>query len=297
MSVVSPNSGAVIRNPAVSDFTYENALGTIDNPFALVDCALNCSDANACETRGCVDSALGVLCPCHKGGKCLNDGGELSLGIETPPDVETFRPDPVSYELRVSSARSGTTDAIWKLDFEADDLVLDIFPSSGVLPPGGSVLVHVTGMPSGRDVGGALTSKFVLNSVGNATLGPTTVDSITVIATWYMCKAYEYARPLYNDDGDDGVSCEQCTTIATEAGVNCTYPGATEGLLPIQGGYWRSSRASREVLACLNSKACVGGTNISTADDYCADGYEGPCESTHVKILPQAWMNKCGQAV
>ena len=287
LAVISPNSDAVIRNAAVSDFTFNNALGTTDSPLALVDRALNCRDPDACETQGCVDSSLGVLCPCLKGGKCLDDGGELSLTIETPPDVETFRPDPVSYELRVSSSGSGTTDAIWQLDFAANDLVLEVFPSSGVLPPGGSVLVQVSGIPSGRDVGGNLTSKFILSSVISATFVPTAVDSITVVATLYMCKAFEYARPLYNDDDDDGVSCEQCANIASEVGVNCTYPGATEGMLPIQAGYWRSSRASREVLACLHSKACVGATNISSADDYCADGYKGPCESTYVETLPQ----------
>ncbi|CAN0122247.1 unnamed protein product, partial [Laminaria digitata] len=61
--------------------------------------------------------------------------------------------------------------------------------------------------------------------------------------------------------------------------------GATKALLPIQQGYWRSSRESVLVLECLHSDACVGATEVSSSDDYCADGYTGPCESTYSGMI------------
>ena len=113
-----------------------------------------CSDSNACGAGDCVDSLLGVLCECLEGGECLSDGGELSLSLKTPAQNVTFSPDPVSYELMVSSAVSGTTFAMWDLEFDGGDLDLNVVPSSGVLPPGGSVIVTVTGTSSKQDVGG-----------------------------------------------------------------------------------------------------------------------------------------------
>ena len=286
LAVVSPHSDAEIRNAVVSDFTYQRATGTDSNPLALVDRALDCSDSNACGDERCFESSLGVVCPCLEGGECLKDGGELSFNLEGAPDEEIFHPDNVSYELVVSSARSGTSHAIWSLLVEVDDLVLKVVPSCGVLPPGSEVTVQVTGTPSRRDVGGTLTSRIVLMSLGNTTSGLTAVDRMVINSTYYMCQAHEYARPLRNDDDDGGMSCEQCSTIEGSEGVDCTNPGATKDLLPIQPGYWRSNRNSLEVHECLRSEACKGATEIRTGKDYCADGYTGPCESENVKTLP-----------
>lgn len=289
LAVVSPNSDAEIRNAVVSNFTFANTVpGTAEYPLMLVDRALNCSNSNACGAGECVDTALGVLCECLESGECLNGGGELSLSLETDPEVQTFNPDPVSYQLKVSSASAGTTYAIWNLAIEAHDLSLDVYPSGGVLPPGGSVIVQVAGTPSiKQEVGGNLTSTFVLNSVGSPTAGSTPVDRQVVNETLYLCKSYEYASPPDNDDGD-GIQCKQCSTITGDVGVDCEDPGATKAFLPILQGYWRSSNDSLVVLECLHSAACGGAKEIQTADDYCADGYKGPCESKDAQTLPQA---------
>ncbi|CAM9638404.1 unnamed protein product, partial [Laminaria digitata] len=278
-TVVSPNSDAEIRNAVVSSFTFKAAAtGTLNDSLALVDRALSCSDFNVCGAGTCVDSLLGVLCECLEGGECLNDGGELSLSLQTPPQLVTFSPNTVSYELVVSSAATGTTYAIWDLDFGADDLDLNVFPSSGVLPPGGSVTVQVNGASKNQDIGGNLTSNFVVTSVGSAISDSAAVVKLDVNSTFYLCHAYEYAVPIDGDgdDNSDGVECEQCATIDGEEGVNCESPGATMTLLPIQKGYWRSSRESLVVLECLQSDACVGATEVSSSNDYCADGYRGP---------------------
>ena len=307
LSVVSPNSDAEIRNAVVSSLTFENAgagaggtLGTNEpSVVALVDRALVCSSFNACGAGECVDSALGVLCECLEDGECLDDGGELSLSLETPPAEVTYSPDTVSYELVVSSDRDGTTRAIWALESNGGDLALDVVPSSGVLPPGGAITVRVTGTPVKQDVGGNLTSSFTLTSVGGSAstsslrLASAAVGvKLDVHSTFYLCRAYEFALPLVDRDednsgGDDGgggggIRCEQCAAIDGEEGVNCDSPGATKALLPVQQGYWRSSRESLVVHECLQSEACVGATEVSDSDDYCADGYRGPCESACV---------------
>ena len=287
LAVVSPNSEAEIRNAVVSNETFGNAAdGTLDNPLTLVDRALNCNDANACGSGECIDSTLGVLCECLEGGECLSDGGQLSLSLKESPGVETFFPATVTYMLEVLSAATGTTYAIWNLSFEANDLVLDVVPSSGVLPPGGSVLVDVRGTSMNRDVGGNLTSHFVLKSVGSA--DSAAVVKLDVYSTFYLCDAYEYALPVDDDDDGDGISCQQCSTITGQEGVSCESPGATKALLPIQPGYWRSSRESLVVVECLHSDACVGATEVLSSDEYCADGYRGPCESTYSQGIPPA---------
>lgn len=277
MAVVSRNSDAEIRNAVVSDRMFVNA-SALSNSMRLVDRALDCSFSNACGDGECVDSTLGVLCECLQGGECLNDGSQLFLSLEPKPDSETFRPDPVSYELMVSSAGSGTTYTIWDLKADCGDLRLDVVPSSGVLPPNGTVKVKVVGTPINDDVGGNLTSFFVLRSVGNTRTNSTGDVRLNVQSTFYLCPAFEYAEPRVNEYG--GVSCEQCATIAGEEGVDCDSPGATLASLPVRPGYWRSNISSRVVHKCFNPAACIGKTRVSGSDDYCEDGYEGPCEYT-----------------
>lgn len=280
MAVISPNSDAEIRNAIVGSSMFKSG-ETLSNSLRLVDRALDCSDSNACGAGGCVNSTLGVLCECLENGECLDDGGDLSLHLKTAPAAETFSPDTVSYELMVSSGFDGTTYAIWDVAFEADDLTLDVVPSSGVLSPGDNVSITVIGTPMTQDVGGKLSSKFVVTSLG--TLGNTSSGvtgggtSLKVNSTFYLCSTYEYAMPLA--DKDTGVVCEQCVTIEGGQGVNCESMGATLVSLPIRQGYWRSSQKSIVVKRCFNSKACKGGTKISSSDDYCKHGYKGPCES------------------
>ena len=234
-----------------------------------------------------MDSALGVLCECLEDGECLDDGGGLSLSLKTPPEAVTVSPSKVSYTLDVSSAEQGTTYAIWSLKAETRDLTLDIVPSNGVLPPGGHASVTVTGTSLTQDVQGNLTSTFVVTSAGSAGSESTTGVKLTVNSTFYFCRAHEYAVSLYHNDSA-GVPCKQCATIDGEKGVNCNSPGVTLASLPIREGYWRSSRESLTIHKCLCSEACVGATEVSNSDDYCAEGYEGPCESPCSQTVPQS---------
>lgn len=277
MAVFSLNSDANIRNAIVDDSTLTNA-GRINDALALVNRALDCSSPNVCGPGECVDSALGVLCECLDDNACLHDGGAVRLGVKTHPANETYSPGRVSFELMVSSSRKGTTSVIWDLIFEADDLELDVAPSSGILPPGGNVTVAVSGIPRGQAVGGILASSFNVTSVGSATSTSTAGGTLKVDSTFYSCHAYKYAKPRAAKDG--GVSCEPCISIKGSEGVDCENPGATLTSLPIRPGYWRSSRESLAVHKCSHSQACAGSTEILSADDYCGKGYQGPCESS-----------------
>ena len=292
MAVVSLNSDARIRNAVFGDLTFANA-GTLNNSLALVNRALDCGEPNLCGPGECVNSTLGVLCECLEDNTCLDGGGVLSLGLKTFQDNETYSPDAVSFELVVSSAGDGTTYAIWELVGETEDLQLDIVPSSGILRPGSSVTVAVTGTPAKQDVGGDLTSSFSLTSVGSANSSSTAAVTLEVDSAFYLCSAYEYAILSGGGDDDDSIPCEQCISIDGGEGVNCDSPGATSTSLPIRQGYWRWSRESLVVHECFHLQACVGATEISSADDYCGDGYQGPCESTGGRRVTRARHLRC----
>lgn len=216
-----------------------------------------------------------MLCECLEGRECLHDGGGLSLSLKKRP-VLTFDPDPVSYDLEVSSSFDGTTDSIWKLTFEGGGLELDVIPSSGDLSPGGSIVVSVTGTAMNQDVGGNLTSSFFLTSVGSRNTDSIEDIEVEILSTFYHCREFEYAL----DDDNGGISCGQCASIEGSEGVDCDSPGAALASLPIRRGYWRANSASTIVQECLHSDACVGAYEVSSSDDYCGDGYKGPCESS-----------------
>ena len=288
MAVFSVDSDATIRNTLVGDHTSRNA-GVVGTSRERVNRALDCTSPNVCGPGECVDSTLGVLCECLDADTCLDDGGEVSFGVNNPPPPATFRPNKVSFELLVSSAADGTTYTIWKLDFEADGLNLDVAPSSGMLPPGRDVTVAVTGTLSGQGMGGSLISRFNLTSVGSGSSNSTSDNNtLEVVSTFYLCEAYEYAVPPADEipltEGNH-VSCEQCASITGARGVGCDSPGATLAALPIRPGFWRSGQGSLVVHECVHSEACVGNTTVSSADDYCEVGYKGPCESAVSRLI------------
>ena len=277
-AVFSLNSAATIRNAVVDDRTFVNA-ARVNDSVTLVNKAFTCSDRELCAPGACVDSSLGVLCECLDADSCLDDGGGVSLRVKTPPANETFSPDGVSFELLVSSEEDGTTNIIWDLVFEADGLELDVTPSNGILPPGGSITVAVSGTPTGLSLGGDLTSRFNLTSLGTtASSNPIADVFLEVDSTFYFCSALEYAVPMANETY--GVSCEPCISVEGGEGVDCDSPGATLASLPIRQGYWRSSRESVAVHQCGHSEACAGATEVSSANDYCMNGFQGPCELT-----------------
>lgn len=60
------------------------------------------------------------------------------------------------------------------------------------------------------------------------------------------------------------------------------WPSSTAIVLQtfdVKKGYFRISSESPIVLECFQKDACIGGINAS---NYCAIGYEGPCESVYM---------------
>lgn len=273
MVVISVNSDAKIRNAIVGDYTSPNA-GVGGNSLERVNRALDCSSKTVCGPGACVNSTLGVLCECLDAGTCLDDGGEVCVSVNKPPRRETFSPDTVSFELLVSAAENGSTYSIWELEFEAEYLTLDVVPSSGILLPGGDVTVAVTGTSPRQDMGGNLISSFNLTSMGSNNSNTISGVSFEVESKFFLCRPHEYADTLHVD----GVLCKQCSDITRAGGVDCKSPGATSTALPVKPGFWRSNEEDLVVHECFHSGACSGNTTISTADDYCEVGYNGPCK-------------------
>lgn len=87
-------------------------------------------------------------------------------------------------------------------------------------------------------------------------------------------------------------TCEGCSfddpllvPICTDVMDHAASPGGTVTLemISIDGGYWRATPSSREVLRCYNQDACLGG--VTGTPDYCLQGYMGPCELSARMLL------------
>lgn len=59
-------------------------------------------------------------------------------------------------------------------------------------------------------------------------------------------------------------------------GAAASSAGTTLATLDLAEGFYRTSNKSDDVLECYRKGSCMGGLNAS---NYCATGYEGPCES------------------
>ncbi|CAN0285392.1 unnamed protein product, partial [Scytosiphon promiscuus] len=69
--------------------------------------------------------------------------------------------------------------------------------------------------------------------------------------------------------------------------THSTGDNVTLETLLIEGGYWRATPSSDAILACHNTRACLGGQ--TGVPDFCAVGYEGPycavCSPGHAESL------------
>jgi hypothetical protein len=79
------------------------------------------------------------------------------------------------------------------------------------------------------------------------------------------CRAGEYSN---------GAACVRCSTES----LQCTRTGVVAATLPLAAGYWRADLQSLAVRRCYRQEACKGGVAVHSSDDYCAEGYRGPCE-------------------
>lgn len=109
-------------------------------------------------------------------------------------------------------------------------------------------------------------------------LTPPSPVKTTLNVTPIFGKKGEYYDAANEADGEEE-RCLMCAELdlGTE-GLDCNDPGVLLGTLPLARGYWRSSNATTTIRQCLYDEACEGGSVIQESNDYCAVGYEGPCE-------------------
>lgn len=93
-AAISPNSDAEIRNAVVSDMVFEDVV--VNDPLALVNRALDCSDSNTCGAGDCFDRLLGVLY------ECLEDSDQLTPRRTSLLNAGTYSSE--IYPLETSSA-------------------------------------------------------------------------------------------------------------------------------------------------------------------------------------------------
>lgn len=76
----------------------------------------------------------------------------------------------------------------------------------------------------------------------------------------------------------EGCSFDGLVPACSEVMEHAVSPGGlvTLEMLTIEPGYWRATESSRDILACYNEDACLGG--LTGEAGYCLEGYEGPCE-------------------
>lgn len=59
--------------------------------------------------------------------------------------------------------------------------------------------------------------------------------------------------------------------------------------LHVDQGFWRATPMSRNILECYNKEACLGG--LTGSAEFCALGYEGPCEQYGLSDTNQIRLN------
>lgn len=86
----------------------------------------------------------------------------------------------------------------------------------------------------------------------------------------------------------DRPSCLPCMDIRVSEGLECREKGVTLFSLPLAKGYWRANTNTTIIHECLHENACAGGGIVSSANDYCNPGYEGPCECNR-SVICKDW--------
>lgn len=110
---------------------------------------------------------------------------------------------------------------------------------------------------------------------------------------------------MATDSAEYEMACDSCPELCDDCWVhynhvqtcepvpahtNSPAAGGTLYTLHLDHGYWRYSVTSKEILQCYEASACVGGIvaiggTLADVDEYCGEGYTGPCESSVVHAI------------
>ncbi|CAM9587167.1 unnamed protein product [Ectocarpus fasciculatus] len=317
----------VIRNAMLGAKNYETIAEEASNMLQLpsadtfINLNLTC-DSSAVSPCGegswCLGGDLGVYCEryqlrstseevCASGDV---DALTLTLIEDTEPQ-RTFYPSLLERELQLSLAPSNTTtiddddiattsrscagasrvawsvSGLWpSTEDEQDDWT--VFPSTGLLLPGESVLLRLVSQPNdafnglanitvgANDIAALSTTASILASDAEP---QSEGGDITINVEYYFCDEGNFWNSsVSGEDRDPTVACTLCTESIDGAveGVDCASAGATTRDLPIKSGYWRANVTSLTIRECFNEDACKGGTTVDDVQDYCNEGYVGP---------------------
>lgn len=136
-------------------------------------------------------------------------------------------------------------------------------------------LHHIARLPS-----------FVFDVIHTAIAHHSAYSRPYTLSSQYVCYALLQTGDLYEAvcNGCE-ISCQNCLFDEPPLVPRCENtmehslsPGGTTtvDMITINRGYWRATTSSRQVLACYNTDACLGG--VTATSGYCLGGYEGPCE-------------------
>ncbi|CAM9127983.1 unnamed protein product [Choristocarpus tenellus] len=288
----------VLRNTVLGNLNYDGPIsdGVTSQSAEFVNRAYTCADqrgghSSLCSSvEDCLDGDMGVYCDCYTpdvpldGEEVCFDGSSM-LHLSTESSVGNFfSPDKMTADILLEADSSVETGIVWnmRVDGVEDikgarlDVTWDIFPSTGVLMPGKSILVRVTGIAP-LDLNGPLNTSFVVSNGPSVSL---LVDNphVVVQTQFFHCDKGLF----WTDQGE----CRPCSSLNGAAeGVDCSEPGSTQKTLRLIEGFWRASGDSIHIKECMNKEACSGGLYVDSVDDYCLEGYQGPyctlCMDSH----------------
>jgi predicted outer membrane repeat protein len=254
-------SGTAASGAAV----YSQAVMTIDS------CAFTTNTANtAGGSVYCDACTLTTSSSTFSNNNCTNgDGGAMYIkGIATIRDSNFTANDAIAHGGAIAVSNSTTTQTLQLSNIQflqntAGRAGAAIF-SNGVYIDTSIIVDSSTSFQQNtavccyaQGIGSAVTS----SSIDNSTCQD--IDS----------GGERGAECCGNGQYTDG---QHCITCSNE--FNCEALGTTTATLPLRPGYWRVDLRTQSVLECWESSACSGGNAISSVQEYCANGYTGPCK-------------------
>eukprot|EP00903_Cladosiphon_okamuranus_P009052 g8654.t1 len=293
---------AIIRNTAVGIESYSSLASSdagatdtdTDTDTTLSENVMTCA-SDPCGGSGgeeedggfgCVDGNLGVYCPCFVATVtaeelCLGEMTTLQLESPTEQLVTLGTQGTIESTLNITAGTEGGA-VVWEVEevtrsFSEEGLVWTIVPNVGILEPGASATVSITGNLNAT-ISGPTAAQFKAESLQSGRFALAIVNT-----TFYYCEEGEYYHgndhdlSTADDDGSGDGLCLKCTDLDLgDEGLECDTPGVLLTTLPLASGHWRASNETTTIRKCLNEDACEGGSVIHRSDDYCAVGYGGP---------------------
>ncbi|CAM9981211.1 unnamed protein product [Discosporangium mesarthrocarpum] len=292
----APAKPALIRNAIFGEFTISGAAtGNSDDGEAvtLVDNSHACLENDPCGGGIlCEDGGLGVFCSCYTPDVtgeevCLDGEGQVMLAMAELSAQETIGDEHVLLALKVM-ALGGTTPVLWSLEPSSEHYHIYLDHSHGILLQDTNVTVRATAKPIKSVHPNGDLDIFISPTLNSS---PNEPHALKVEGKHFLCGKEQY----YNG------SCSECMRIGDGGeGVSCSKPGSTLETISLKQGYWWPNLISLDVRQCIYPSACRGGSDVSSINGYCDQGYKGTilrgvCQQLcheHGLPVPQVWRQR-----